>query len=236
MVIRRDGYSLKYFPNSFFDDLFINPRMIRDDEVFLAKYLKKGDTYIDVGANIGTTSLRAAVLVGENGRVFAIEPHPVTYAQLITNISLNPHIRSRISPLCLAMGVTKGELHMTDMLANDANYVTDKGSIPVKVETLDALFGEESKIDLLKIDVEGFEKFVLEGGVDTLKKTHQIYFEGYEKQYERSGYSFTDIRALLHQAGFSVYLTIAKDKDIVLEALPLGYLPKSVENFLATRD
>lgn len=53
------------------------------------RILRPGDTYVDVGAHVGYLSLVAARLVGEDGRIFAIDPQPYNCAKILTNAELN---------------------------------------------------------------------------------------------------------------------------------------------------
>ena len=64
---------------------------------------------------------------------------------------------------------------MQNRKADDMNQVLEKGNI--KMKTLDEICSSLDKIDLLKIDVEGYELEVLRGGVSTLKKTNKIIIE-----------------------------------------------------------
>ena len=61
-------------------------------------------TYVDVGANIGTTTLAAADAVGADGTVIAFEPHPRTFRDLADNVALNHALVQRISLIAAAVG------------------------------------------------------------------------------------------------------------------------------------
>ena len=56
---------------------------------FIVKTLKKGDTFIDIGANNGYFSLMASILVGSTGKVYAFEPTPDSFKRLQTNVHVN---------------------------------------------------------------------------------------------------------------------------------------------------
>src|SRR5262245_58921880 len=89
LMIKRDGYRLRFFPTSLSASLWTYPAERHDDEVIIKSLLRPGDIFIDVGANVGTHSLAAATVVG-NGHVYAVEAHPVTFHYLKKNIELNP--------------------------------------------------------------------------------------------------------------------------------------------------
>jgi hypothetical protein len=76
----------------------------------------------------------------------------------------------------------------------------------VPVRLLDEFGADYSRIDLIKIDVEGYEKFVCEGGLKTLEKTGCIYFEMSEEMFQRYGYSVKDFLSGLNRNGFHLFL------------------------------
>ena len=58
-------------------------------ENFVWKYLKNNDTFVDIGANIGTVTLEASKKIGYNGKIFSFEPNSKTYKFLEGNIQYN---------------------------------------------------------------------------------------------------------------------------------------------------
>ena len=67
----------------------INKGFEKDEIQFVKNYLKNGDTFFDIGANIGLYSIVAAKIVGNNGKVFGFEPTPTTFSRFLMNVSLN---------------------------------------------------------------------------------------------------------------------------------------------------
>lgn len=161
----------------------------------LAKVLKEGKVFIDVGANIGLHSLYASTLVGRSGSIFALEPHPVTYNQLRKNIEING-LLDLVKTLPLAVSNQDDKtvpfeyflehpamsgLKISKEILNkfEGTYeVTD-----VRTVTIDALVSSNSiNPDLIKIDVEGFEYAVIQGCIDTINNFPEIvFFVEYEK-------------------------------------------------------
>jgi len=143
-----------------------NPDYNRDELDFLRAHLPTGGVFVDVGANVGTYALPLAQAVGANGKVIAIEPHPVTYARLAFNCAA-----SRLAQVMLvaaAAGSADGELLIeTDGDNLGASHVVTSGAsanaIKVASRTLQHILadGGASKVDALKIDVEGYEDSVL---------------------------------------------------------------------------
>ncbi len=201
--IKKDGYAIYFFPTSLSLVYFVNNSARGSDEEILEFFLNPGDSYVDVGANIGTLALKACTIVGKQGSVIACEPHPRIYNYLSQNIKLNDF--ENIEAKNLGLGSKRGELFFSDQNDDDQNYIDIKGDIRVKVDTLDLLCNDFAKINLLKIDVEGFEKYVLEGGGDTLAKTQTIMIELAQRNFDRYGYSINDLIKQLSNSGFYLY-------------------------------
>jgi FkbM family methyltransferase len=190
-----------------------------------------GDTVVDVGANVGAISLAASTAVGPSGRVISIEPHPRTFGYLQQNIRLNR--RENIRALNCAVGATAGTLSFSDLDADDRNAVIDRGGLQVRVETLDALLDDRPEpIALLKVDVEGFEKYVFEGARRVLERTACVYFEADERNYGRYGYSTGEIITMLTQHGFHTVRTSLAG----IERVDISYVATGLENLIAVRD
>lgn len=137
----------------------------------LQDFLKQEDTFIDVGANIGWLSLVGANAVGINGKVIAFEPVPSTFEILKSNKELNKF--SQITLHQFALGNSEEIVTIypeTDNRggASILNHESDCG-IEIEVKKLDNL-ELNTKVDVIKIDVEGFELDVLKGAFKTIKK------------------------------------------------------------------
>lgn len=232
-VIDRGRYRLQFSPCRFASLLYRYPSMLRDDELFLWHYLGPGMTYVDVGANIGTTTLAAADAVGATGTVIAFEPHPQTFRDLADSVALNPDLASRISLVPAAVGDSTGTARISDLPENDVNHI-DMAGIPVRMTTLDEALDGTAHIDLLKIDVEGYEKNVLRGARETLGKTSAIYFESCEANFAEFGYSVDDVFDLLEANDFACYAV--DPADFSLEEVEKGRrCVQGYENLLALR-
>ncbi|NTI27681.1 FkbM family methyltransferase [Rhizobium rhizogenes] len=141
---------------------------------------------LDIGANIGATSILMDQLLS-NGKIFAFEPHPKTYRQLERNIASNKSGNNEISLFPLALGKEKTALKFRDIdQYNTGNsFLIDgslaeraQSSISVTVDRLDNLnIAPGHRINLAKIDVEGFEIDVLKGGVAAFYTTDLVLLE-----------------------------------------------------------
>jgi FkbM family methyltransferase len=145
-----------------------NPGYNLEELQFLRAHTPCGGVFVDVGANVGTYAMVLARHVGANGKVIAIEPHPVTFARLSFNNAASRF--TQVNLVAAAAGPADGELMIeTDGDNLGASHIvtgtTAKDSIRVPSWRLQRILDEAgaSKIDALKIDVEGFEDRVLTG-------------------------------------------------------------------------
>lgn len=132
-------------------------------------------TCIDIGANVGYVSLLARELFPK-AKIYSIEPAPVTYDCLKKNFADDK--KSYI--FNLAISNKKGSSRMQFDKSNSAiSHVDSAGNIKIKTDTLDNFIKEQKikNVSLLKIDTEGFEQHVLQGGTKTLAKTKYLFIE-----------------------------------------------------------
>lgn len=130
-----------------------------------------GEVVLDCGAFNGNSSIYFAERVGEHGRVLAFEPDPSTVVDLRENISrYADKAFGSIEVHNLALSSTPGELRFSKHGA--ASHVDPKGNVVVDSKPIDTIVAELelSRIDLIKMDVEGFEKQALAGAVKTIRR------------------------------------------------------------------
>lgn len=172
-----------------------------DTAQFITRFLREGDTFVDVGANIGLYTLPASRIVKATGRVIAIEPSPINRARLQENLTLNSISTVHVEPC--ALGETPGELSFSD---EDAlAHVELAGSGPkVPVKTFDSIT-PQTEIALMKVDVEGFELSVFRGAIQTMQAGHLpvILFE-MNHSHLRYGVSAEDIFTFLRSTGYQI--------------------------------
>ncbi|WP_328702987.1 FkbM family methyltransferase [Arenibaculum pallidiluteum] len=147
----------------------------------LHRFVRPGDVFVDVGANIGLYSLKAARLAGPTGRVVAVEPGRTAADLLEENLALNRHanVAAHVAVVRKALSDRSGEATLHHIAAgNDPqafSLLTD-GSAPgaerVETTTLDALAAQLGlpRVDCVKIDVEGAEPLVIDGGREVLTR------------------------------------------------------------------
>lgn len=139
-----------------------------EDMCFLLHMLRHEDLFVDIGANIGSYTLLASGAVGAQS--IAIEPIPRTFRYLTDNINLN-NLQPKVTALNIGLGGENCLLRFTSELDTINHVVSDSDacheSIEIQVKTLDEILsGALPK--MIKIDVEGFEEHVIQGGHMTL--------------------------------------------------------------------
>jgi FkbM family methyltransferase len=141
-----------------------------NEMLFLMHFLRPEDTFVDVGANIGVYSVLASGVAG--ARSLAFEPIPSTFANLKRNIDYNL-LQDKAELFNLGVGDKQETLTFSNALDAINHVIHDPGftgaTTSVPVDSLDNLLAEKN-INLLKIDVEGFEANVINGALQTLKR------------------------------------------------------------------
>ena len=149
---------------------------------WLAQRLKPGDTFVDVGANIGYFTLLASQLVGRSGRVIAIEPSPANLELLEQNVSANRAANVRIIPAAVSDAVSELTLYadgvngMTTLDAKWAGLHSLPATAKVPVAPLPDLVGDERPA-VIKIDVERHELPVLRSAAPLLGRCPAVAVE-----------------------------------------------------------
>jgi FkbM family methyltransferase len=149
---------------------FITPRLFDFEEMsFVMHYLRVGDFFADVGANVGVYTVLAAGVAG--ARAAAFEPSRDSFEMLLRNIRINA-LTNRVQAFEIAVGGQLGTMRLTVGQGTE-NYIASQSSegasVPVKVTILDHEFSDNPP-NLLKIDVEGFECEVIAGAKKTLRR------------------------------------------------------------------
>jgi FkbM family methyltransferase len=139
-----------------------NPDYNLEELDFLRAHTPAGGVFVDVGANVGTYALVLARHVGTNGKVIAVEPHPVTHARLAFNNKASGLIQTRL--VAAAAGDSDGEVMIeTDGDNLGASHIVTgtatAEAIKVPSLRLQRILEEAgiTGVDALKIDIEGFE-------------------------------------------------------------------------------
>lgn len=174
-VYYRDGHFEYKFDNgvefSCYED--IADELKRSLKGYLAKHdLRRGETVIDCGAYIGEFTLYAAKAVGPTGRVVAFEPDPAIYKRLAANIALNGI--GNVTLLNKGVWSSPGSLKFVGDSVKGYSFMAaenDATAIDVPVVSLDEELGRlgVTKVDFIKMDVEGAELEAIKGMAGTLR-------------------------------------------------------------------
>lgn len=128
-----------------------------------ADYAGRDIVFLDIGANNGYFAVSAGKRISAGSRILSFEPHPRTFRKLQMHLAFN-EIR-QVEPLNLALGPeeTTMTLHASSSADGCNSLVGGGPGVPVPVRPLVDVLRERSieRVDLLKIDVEGFEDQVL---------------------------------------------------------------------------
>lgn len=179
-----------------------------ENMAFVLHFLRPGDLFVDVGANIGSYSVLASAVVGAHS--IAIEPIPGTFSNLADNVRLNA-IGVLVELLNIGVADKPDLLSFTSGLDTVNHVVGDSekrsvDTITVKVETLDRLLAAKSP-SLIKIDVEGYETRVLDGAGATLRneslKAVLMELNGSGQRY---GFNETALHERMLEHGFKTFV------------------------------
>ena len=140
----------------------------------LTEVLKPGMNAVDIGGNIGYYAMLEARLVGPQGNVIAIEPMPDNSEQLCNNVKNNGYQNIHIHKVAIGDRDGTGLMYISAKSNWHSLYPppTSKGEMKVPVFTLDSLLAPYNlpSVDLVRMDLEGYEVVVIEGMKRTLEK------------------------------------------------------------------
>ncbi|HEX4434823.1 MAG TPA: FkbM family methyltransferase [Acidimicrobiales bacterium] len=178
---------------------------------FCLRYLRPGDHFVDVGANVGVFSTLVGTRI-PGVRITAVEPFPPVREDLLANLALNDlDVTVVDSALSDVAGSATFEVLGRDVLnrlaADDHGGGGGTTSITVPVTTLDELAGGDPPA-LIKIDVEGSELRVMEGARRLLlnEAAAPVLLFEHAGHGAHFGISPADVRAFLAEVGYGIYL------------------------------
>ncbi|MGE3690010.1 MAG: FkbM family methyltransferase [Novosphingobium sp.] len=217
-VVHASGVRLVWYPEDLrtAPDVLVNSGAYEPEEsAALLKAAAGAKVIFDVGANIGFYSLSWANGLAPGGTVHSFEPVPVTYDRLSRNIEIN-HRGDTVLANNFALGSEKSTVTIFlpafsgSSASSLKNLHPEEESVEVEaqVETLDAYFAARGldRLDFMKIDVEGAELLVLQGGRETLARHKPLLFmELLRKWAKPFGYHPNDVIALLGELGYKCY-------------------------------
>ena len=182
----------------------------------LPRILRPGSVALDVGANVGWHTLLMARLVGESGRVLAVEANPSVRARLVEHLRLNRMLHVEVVPYALADAEGSVEFQAPDASdpAAGEGHVVRASETPrhdvlrVEARTLDSLLEpmHVERLDLMKIDVEGFEWPVLKGAERAIARFRpHIVFEYIDEYADRGSGAPQVLADFFAQHGYCLF-------------------------------
>ncbi|MBT9160304.1 MAG: hypothetical protein DDT26_01581 [Dehalococcoidia bacterium] len=191
--------------------------------------LRDGDFAVDVGAHVGRHAIPMAKCVGEGGRVWAYEPIPQIYRELLSNVQ-SAGLQAVIETFEIALSDASAVAAFT--VVNEApgysglrerTYDSDvrKTRIEVRVQRLDDLIPVSAKVSFMKLDCEGAELSVLRGGKDVLVRCRPILsIESGDASIVNYPYTSGDLFDFLESYGYDVFnlFGVAHDRQTFVEA------------------
>lgn len=190
-----------------------------DKRIYLS-VIERGDTVVDVGANVGAHTVAFSHMVGPGGRVISLEPVPSNFETLRETVSLRARY-SNVSIHQLAAGnpAVAGERVVVKVPGNDFTQAAlvrhsagsweasaDIREYPSTLTSLDAEAERHrlERLNFVKIDVEGGELDVIVGGARTLGRLHPlIYCELYSKWAASFGHTPAQTFAFVNSLGYT---------------------------------
>lgn len=215
-------------------DIYLAGGKTHSSEIRLARYLinqlKPGDVFLDIGAHFGYFTLLAASLVGDTGKVFAIEPARETYAILKENANAKGNIRlfhNAVSDKNELVSFYEFPVLYSEYNTLDAEKFQNEEWIkkynPQKTEvqavTIDGFLSENGFVpDIIKIDVEGAEIQAVTGGAKTWQDRSPVLVMEYLDEGNESTY--THAAAVMYSNGYRSHMitwdgVTAEVKDIL---------------------
>lgn len=206
----------------------------------LSRVIKPGYVALDIGANIGALTLPMAKYVGSSGKVIAFEPTAWAFEKLQRNVLLNPTLSKKIklenTMLLESSQVTPNLVYSSWSLSekeDEKTHPKHKGRLMptdgANAISLDEYVEENSlgKVDLIKLDVDGYELAVLEGAKHLLSRDrpHLILEIAPHLQEEREGLS--ELLAKLKNLNYRL-VNLKSDSPLPFDSEKLGKIcPKN---------
>jgi FkbM family methyltransferase len=190
-----------------------------DESRMLKALFALGDVFVDIGANLGLFSLQASSLGGAQSRVYSFEPQPRAAAALRSSAASNG--LDTITVVEMVVGASEGDVPFFIPFSGSgvgslsrvhASQASGALEVIRQSTSLDVYFSSVAvdRVDLIKIDVEGFEGDVLKGAKETLRRfSPNIWFEINPAALQTAGRSQGECISLLESCGYRTFFDIA---------------------------
>jgi len=208
-LLKRNEKNIVLYSNVFYIiSKIIEPGLTRT----LKLRLRKGDTFVDIGANIGYYSILASKICGPSGMVLSFEPDPNHFNSLVRNCRYNNCQNIVFEQKGLGRETKSGRLYLNPVNTSDhSTYpIDDRKSIDIKITSVDEYLESKmiTKVDFIKLDVQGSEPSVFQGMLKTIDSNPDVTIitEFSPKWLKRSKNCPNDYLKILEELGFEPYL------------------------------
>ncbi len=205
---------------SLYRQLLLHKNRPNFDKIVYLSLVKRGDTVFDVGANIGYYTWHFAHLVGDQGKVYAFEPVPETFAKISRTITDDFHLKN-VQLIEKAVGEQSAvaEMHVPGNCQQASLGWLTAGSWvdspvtsrQVSVISLDEYIEENriAKLDFMKLDTEGYELMSMKGARRTLSSWKPLLcLQLCSIWFKDCGYSAADLAAFLETCGYTHFYLV----------------------------
>jgi FkbM family methyltransferase len=182
----------------------------RTERRVLARHLSPGSIVVDAGANVGIYSQFLARCVGPSGVVHSFEPSPENFGRLHTALSQSPNVR--LNQLAVSDKTGDALLYVSEELNVDHRAYPTEGetrrSLCIRSTTLDDYFKPDERVDLIKIDVQGYELHVLRGAKRIMQENPDIklLLEFWPYGLKQAGTRWEELIEMLRLSGMDLVL------------------------------
>jgi FkbM family methyltransferase len=183
----------------------------------LSQQIAPGSVVVDAGANIGIYSQLLAKCVGPSGDVHCFEPDPKNFARLSAAVSSLSNVHA--NQFALSNKTGSATLYISDKLNVDHRAYPTQGetrrTLSIRSIRLDDYFNAGDRVDLIKMDIQGFELHALRGAQRLLDDNPDIrlLFEFWPYGLKQAGSSAQALLSFLRERGFSILY--ARDESLM---------------------
>ncbi len=238
---------LKFFPIRYLERwLYLNPQdtglasqlISNNYETYtnyvMNKMIKRNFVIVDIGSHVGDNMIHFSQLVGEFGKVYCFEPNLDNYLLLQKNISINKI--SNVIAINSAVSDNNGMVNLIISHNDTTNHRISKAGIygnsvvRIRSDSLDNLLYNRDKIDLIKIDVQGWEiKCVLGMKKIIDQNSPTLIIEYWPKGLKDSGFEPQELLTVLHRKKYKIYV-LDEVKMVTSFIKSISELNKYIEN------
>jgi FkbM family methyltransferase len=204
----------------------------------LSQQISPGSVVVDVGANIGIYSQFFAKCVGPSGDVHSFEPDPKNFARLSAAVSSISNVRA--NQFAVSNKTGNATLYVSDNLNVDHRAYPTTGearrTLSIQSLRLDDYFKSGDRVDLIKMDIQGFELHALRGAQRVLDDNPDIRLlvEFWPYGLKQAGSSAEALLSFLRERGFSILF--ARGKSLMpYDDIPINDDPETYLNLFAKK-